>query len=174
MIISYPEAGRIINVHGFRGVVKAESWCDSPKVLAGLKTVYLKKDGAFCPVRVLAASVQKQFVLLTLEGVDSEEKANALRQTVLYAARDEILPGGKGHLLAELIGLPVRDADSSLPLGTLKDVLETAGGLVYAVTSTDGKEVLVPAVPAFVIREDPLDAVYLRPIPGMFTGEEEE
>ena len=30
----YLECGKIINTHGVKGVVKAESFCDSPKVLA--------------------------------------------------------------------------------------------------------------------------------------------
>ena len=43
----YLECGKIANTHGVRGAVLIESWCDSPAVLASLKTVYTEKDGTF-------------------------------------------------------------------------------------------------------------------------------
>ena len=173
MKTAYPEAGKVINIHGYRGVVKLECWCDSPKVLSGLKTVYLKEGDGFRPVKVLAASVQKQFVLMTLEGIDSEEKANALRQTVVYAAREDILGSSGKNLIADLISLPVKHADTGEPLGKVRDVLESGAGLLYLIAAENGKEVMVPAVPAFVVKEDPDDALYLRPIPGMFDTEDD-
>ena len=174
MKTTYPEAGKIINIHGYRGVVKLESWCDTPKVLAGLKTVYFREKDGFRPVRVLAASVQKQFVLMTLEGIDSEEKANALRQTVVYAAREDILGESGNNLIADLISLPVKDADTGKALGVVRDVLESGAGLLYLIAAENGKEVMVPAVPAFVVKEDPDDALYLRPIPGMFSEDNDD
>ena len=174
MKIAYPEAGKIINIHGYRGVVKLENRCDTPKVLAGLKTVYLKEGDGFRPVKVLAASVQKQFVLMTLEGVDSEEKANALRQTVVYAAREDILGDSGKNLISDLISLPVKHADTGESLGVVRDVLESGAGLIYLIEANDGKEVMVPAVPAFTVKEDPDDALYLRPIPGMFSEDNDD
>ncbi len=174
MKIAYPEAGKIINIHGYRGVVKLENLCDTPKVLAGLKTVYFKEGETYRPVKVLAASVQKKFVLMTLEGVDSEEKANALRQTVVYAAREDILGDSGKNLISDLISLPVKHADTGKTLGKIRDVLESGAGLIYLIEAENGKEVMVPAVPAFTVKEDPDDALYLRPIPGMFDGEDDD
>ena len=37
----YLECAIIINTHGVNGNVKLESLCDTPKVLAGLKRVFL-------------------------------------------------------------------------------------------------------------------------------------
>ena len=87
---AYLECGKIINTHGFRGTVKLESRCDSPYVLAELKTLWFEQGGVYLPRRVLHASVFRQFVLADIEGVDSEEKANALRNRVVYAAREDI------------------------------------------------------------------------------------
>ncbi|MBR5721361.1 MAG: 16S rRNA processing protein RimM, partial [Clostridia bacterium] len=39
----YIEAGRIINTHGVRGAVKAESWCDSPAVLKKMKRLFFRQ-----------------------------------------------------------------------------------------------------------------------------------
>ena len=40
--------------------------------------------------------------------------------------------------------------------------------LIYVLS---GGQALIPAVPAFVVRTDPDDAIYIRPIPGLL-GEE--
>ena len=55
----YLECGKIANTHGVRGDVLIESWCDSPEVLAALKTVYTEKNGTYTPIKVQKASVYK-------------------------------------------------------------------------------------------------------------------
>ena len=60
------EAGEIVNTHGVRGEVKILPWTDSAEFLAKFRTLYI--DGA--PVRVLAARVHKQTVLLPALSLD--------------------------------------------------------------------------------------------------------
>ncbi len=163
------ECGRIINTHGFRGTVKLESYCDAPEILAGLSTLYFKDKEGFRPVKVRHASVFRQFVLADLEGVDSEEKANRLRNTVAYAAREDLPIEEGDHFIVDLIGLPVKHADTGKVLGTLTDV-KTQSAVDLYVVRTDGGEHLVPAVSQFVIKIDCDDAVYIRPIPGLLDG----
>lgn len=164
----YLECGRVINIHGFRGTVKLESWCDSPEILAGLSTVWVARKEGYAPIRVKSASVFRQFVLMDLEGVDSEEKANAMRETVLYAAREELPLAEGDHFIADLIGLEVRDADSGERLGELCDVNTRGARDLYVVRTATG-DYMVPAVPEFVVRITE-DAVYIRPIPGLLDG----
>lgn len=166
---AYLECGKIINTHGFRGTVKLESWCDAPEILAGLDTLWLEKNGVYTPKRVLRASVFRQFVLMDLEGVATEEAANALRNTVVFAARED-LPLGEGDVfIVDLIGLPVKDADSGEILGELKDVNTRGAHDLYIVKTPTGEH-MVPAVPEFVVKIDTDDAVYIRPIPGLIDG----
>ena len=40
----YLEAGKVATAHGVRGDLRVESWCDSPKVLAELKCIYIGKE----------------------------------------------------------------------------------------------------------------------------------
>ena len=168
----YLQCGRIINVHGFRGDVKLESWCDDPEILADLETVYFLEDHRYRACRVLHASVFKQFVIAHLEGVDGEEAANALRGTVLYAAREDLpLPEG-GSFIVDLLDLPVKHADTGEVLGTLINV-ETRGAQELYLLRTARGEFYVPAVPAFIERVDIEDAVYIRPIPGLLGDGEE-
>ena len=170
---AYLECGKIINTHGFRGAVKLENRCDDPSVLASLKRVwFLEKDGSYRPCRVLHASVQKQFVIATLEGVNDEESANRLRETLIYAAREDIPVEEGSHFIVDLIGLPVKDADTGAVLGSVLDV-NTRGARDLYIVKTEKGEFMVPAVPAFVVKVDTDDAVYLRPIPGLLDGEAE-
>lgn len=169
---TYLECGKIINVHGFRGTVKLESWCDSPQVLASLKRVFLLKGEAYEEKKVLHASVFKQFVLADLDGVTNEQQANALRNTVLFAARED-LPLKKGsYFIVDMLGLPVKHADTNEQLGVLKNVTQNGAADLYYVETPFGER-LLPAVPEFVVRIDPEDAVYVRPIPGLLDGTEE-
>ena len=169
----YLECGKIINIHGFRGAVKLESRCDSPEVLAGLSQLWFCENGNYIPKRVLHASVFKQFVIAQLEGINDEEAANRQRGKVVYAAREDIpLPEG-GCFIADLIGLPVKHADTGDVLGTLIRVDSRPHADLYTVKTPYG-EALLPAVPQFVIRLDPEDAVYVRPIPGLLDGGAEQ
>ncbi len=168
----YLECGKIINLHGFRGDIKLESWCDSPAVLAGLPVLWFCENGEYRSRRVLHASVFRQFVIAGLEGICDEEAANRLRGAVVYAARGDLpLPEG-GHFIADLIGLPVRHADTGEVLGNLIRVDSRPHADLYTVQTPHG-EALLPAVPEFVIRTDPDDAVYVRPIPGLLDGGDE-
>ena len=51
--------GKIVNTHGFRGDVKAQSWCDDPEVITELKVIYRKIKNEFTEVKVTKASVHK-------------------------------------------------------------------------------------------------------------------
>ncbi len=165
----YLECGKIINTHGFRGTVKLESRCDSPEVLASLETLWFYTNGAYTPRRVLRTSVFRQFVLADIEGVESEEAANALRNTVVYAAREDIPIEEGDHFIVDLIGLPVRHADTGEEIGTLVDVNTNTARDIYIVRTAAGDH-MVPAVPEFVVRIDTEDGVYIRPIPGLLDG----
>lgn len=169
----YLEAGKIINIHGFRGAVKLESWCDSPGVLAELKTLWFRNGDSYFARRVLHASVFRQFVIAQLEGISGEEEANRLRGTVVYAAREDLpLPEG-GSFIADLIGLPIKHADTGEVLGELVRIDSRGHGDLYTVKTPRGEE-LFPAVAPFLIRIDVEDGIYVRPIPGLLDGGAEQ
>ena len=169
MKLAYLPCGKIINTHGFRGTVKLESWCDSPEVLADLPCLFFEARGEYTPVRIKKASVFRQFVLMDLEGVETEEAANALRNRVVYAAREDLPLEEGDYFIVDLLGIDVRDADSGELLGKLVDVNTHGARDLYIVRTASGDH-MVPAVPELVIKIDPEDAVYVRPIPGLLDG----
>ena len=166
---SYLECGKVINIHGFRGALKLESWCDSPEILAELKSLWFCENGNFVAKRVIHASVFKQFVIVQLEGINDEDTANRQRGKVVYASRDELPLEEGDFFIADLIGLPVKHADTEEVLGTLTYVDSRGHADLYTVKTANG-DALIPAVPEFVIKIDLDDGIYVRPIPGLLDG----
>ncbi len=164
------EIGKIINTHGVRGAVKVEPWCDSPSVLSSMKRVFFApnlKGEEFKLFKVKSGSVQKDKVLLTLEGIDDVDTAIQLKNTVIYVAREDIPIAEGSHLIADLIGLNIIDADSGKVYGTLSDVIQGGSGDIYDI-KTDKGNALMPAVKEFV-KEIRLDSgIYVTPIKGIF------
>ena len=161
------ECGKIVATHGLRGEVKVLPWCDGPEALVPIKTFYL--DGGNTPKRAERCRIQKNMVLLKLEGVDTPEAAQALRGRVLWLDReDDTLEEGQ-YYIQDLMGLVVEDAGTGEAYGTLSDVTETGANNVYHITFPDGKVQLIPAIPEVVLSID-LEAgkMYIRPLEGLF------
>ncbi len=173
MKAEYLECGRVNTAHGVHGALRVQSLCDNAGVLAALSTVYLReRDGRYTPCAVLSASYSGEVAILTLSGYTDRETALALRGRMLYAKREDIPVPPGACLIADMLGLPVIDAESGRVYGHLSDVQPSPASDLYEIRTPDGKTVLLPAVPAFLDRIDPDTGIYIRPIPGFF-GEED-
>ena len=116
--------------------------------------------------------VHKTLVLLKLEGIDTVEKADAMRNHILFLDRDDItLPEG-AHFIQDLIGLKVLDADTGKEYGNLTDVFQTGANDVYEITDKNGKKTLIPVIPIVVINTN-IDSgiIEIRPLEGLFQDE---
>lgn len=164
----YLECGMVRSPHGVRGILNVECWCDSPRVLAKQKRVYiLGRDGSYKEVRVISASPAPDRVLMGLEGIDSREAAQGYKNTVLYLHRDDI-PVPKGAMLiADMIGLPVVDFDTGRVYGEISDVRDGVRYKLYTV-KTDSGEVILPGVDEFIKEITEERGLLVRPIPGFF------
>lgn len=167
----YLECGKIVGTHGVRGTVRLECYCDSPQVLAKLRTMYVKeKDGGFRPFKVKASSVQKSMVLCSFEEIVSLEEAIPMKGTLLYADRGDFRLRKNDFFIADLLQLPVIDADTGEKYGVLKETLQPGAQDIYVVEEEDGKTFMIPVVPEFVARietEGDAAGIYVRLIEGM-------
>ena len=166
----YLECAIIINTHGVRGDVKLESLCDSPEVLASLERVFVLEGGKYREIEVKHASVFKQFVLATLDGVDDMDKAMAMKGTTLYAARDDFDLDEGDYFIADLIGLDVIDNVSGKKYGTLTDVINRGASDIYVIKTESGER-MMPAVEEFVKRVDLDEGVFVETIPGLLSDD---
>lgn len=168
----YLECGKICSPHGIRGILNVESWCDSPRVLAKQKRVFiLGRDGEYKEMKVISASPAQGKVLMGLEGIDSREAAQGYKNVVLYLHRGDI-PVPKGAMLiADMIGLPVVDFDTGRHYGEVKDVTDGVRYKLFTVVANDGKEVILPGVDEFIKEISAEGGVRVSLIPGFFDDE---
>ncbi len=166
------EAGQCVGTHGVRGEVKICPWCDSPDFLRSFTTLYLD-DAGKAALKVQRLRVHKNMVLGLFDGIDTVEKAQALRGRTVYISRAEAdLPEGQ-WFVQDLLGCKVKDVDSGAEYGTLTEVIPGAGANdVWAVKRANGETVLVPAIPSVVLETDvAAGVVRIRPLRGLFDGE---
>ena len=167
----YIECAKIINTHGCHGGIKLESWCNSPEELAALKRIFLLKDGAYEEYKLRRASVFKQFVVADLDGVTDMDQALALKNKTCYAKRADFHLGKDEYFIADLVGIPVIDADDGRVYGKVKELINRGASDIYVIDTPTG-EVMIPAVPVFIDHVDIKKGVFVRPIDGMFSSED--
>ncbi len=160
------EAGKIVTTHGIRGEVKIMPYTDTPELLAEFDRLFIGRDKQ--ELFIEHSRVFKSMVIAKIEGVDTPEDAEKLRNKVLFMHRDDLELDEDTYFIQDLIGVEVRDADTDFVYGKISDVMQTGANDVYVVTGGD-REYLVPAIPDVVISTD-IDAelMTIRPLDGLF------
>ena len=155
MLKQFLEAGKVVGMHGVRGEMRFDVWCDGADFLKKIKTLYLDADGKMA------------------DGVLTIEDAEKYRGRVLYFDRNDVhLDSGKAFV-EDVIGCAVYDADNTDVLyGTVTDVMKGVANDAWTVKDKNGKETLVPVIPSVVVKLDVENKkVYLRPLKGLFSDE---
>jgi 16S rRNA processing protein RimM len=160
--------GKVTRPHGVRGEMKvlpgegcSGAWCQ-------VREVWLGKDARTARARVLRrARPGGRGFILSLEGVDSVEAAEELRDVSLFVERAALPPPAKGEwYLEDLIGLRVEDPHGRV-LGELQAIFDNGAHEVYVVARA-GAEILVPGVEGVVLAIEPeAGRVVLDPPPGL-------
>ena len=167
---TYLECGKITSAHGVRGGLNVESWCDTPRVLATCKRIFLKNGEEYVERRIVSASVGGKFVIMNIDGLNSREGAQAMKNTVIYMHRDDVPVKRGAALISDMIDLPVIDIDSGRVYGTLSEVNDGVASKLYTVR-TEAGDVLLPGVPEFIKEIDTERGIFVRVIPGFFEDE---
>ena len=167
----YLECGKIINKRGIGGELKLECYCDSTSSIDGAKKLYGDDNGT-TSFDVVSIKNYKGFLYIKLAGIDSAEKADELRNKVLYVSRNDVKKSKESVFIADLIGLDVIDVDNGTVYGKITDVTNYGASDIYSVKSKSGVHML-PAVKDIVIKIDLNSGVYVKPIPGLFDEAEE-
>ena len=160
------ECGKIINTHGIRGGIKLECWCDTPEDLASLDQIYFSEGGSYVSHKVKKASVFKQFVLMEIDGICDIDAAMRLKGEVVYADREDIALEEGAYFIADIIGLPVIDADTGKEIGVLCDVMNLGASDIYTVKTEKGER-MIPAVPEFIKEVNTEKGIFVSLIEGM-------
>lgn len=154
----YLEIGKIVNTRGLKGEVKVVPWADYPEVFEEINFVYDKSENRYLIENV---KYQKENVILKLEGIDSIECAQKLKNSILYVRKDT-LPDldSDTFFVADLIGLDVFDENDAF-LGKISDVITAGGADVYIIKNEGAKDLLLPALKE-VVNEINLDEGFVK------------
>jgi 16S rRNA processing protein RimM len=138
--------GQIVGVFGVRGELKVQIETDFPERFKTLKRVFIDAE----EWEVEQGRLHNELALIKLKGIDTPERAQALGHQVIEVALGDaaLLPTGK-YFWYQIIGLRVETTNSEA-LGNVTEVLRTGANDVYVVTASEGKEILLPAIPQVV------------------------
>lgn len=148
------EIGKIVNTHGLRGEIKVVYWTDYAEVFEEIQSVFIDKKGNVEEYKIKNVKYQKNNIILKLEGIDSIEDAEKLKNKVLSTSREQLgeLEDG-AYYIADLIGISVYD-DSNNLIGKISDVLQTGSNDVYVVKREGAKDLLLPVIDDVVLNID--------------------
>ena len=86
-------------------------------------------------------------VLMKLEGINTVEEAETLRQSYLLVDREKEEPLEEGvYYIVDLLGLEVYTEEEKL-LGKVEDIFNTGSNDIYVVKDELGKQILLPGIP---------------------------
>lgn len=151
---TFVSIGRIVRPHGIRGEVKVTPLTDWPERLKEYSSLYMEKgEGCGKWMEIEKGRVQGNQVVLKISGIDDRKGAESLRGAELKIQGDKITPPPEGsYRIFDLIGLEVTTT-AGKRIGSVVDILRMPAQDVYVVDA-DGREVLIPAVKAFIKRVD--------------------
>lgn len=160
--------GTLTRPHGIKGEICVDWYADSPDLLRG---VIFLQAGNETPRRVEGARVRehKGQPLITLSHVPDRTAAETQRGVRILIPREALPPLDDDEVyLNDVLGLAVVDHDTNAALGVLEHVEFTAGHDLWSIRTSDGREILFPAVAEFIVSFD-LEAgeVRVSPPPGL-------
>ncbi|MDD2648075.1 MAG: ribosome maturation factor RimM [Eubacteriales bacterium] len=130
--------GVVAKPQGIRGEVKVMPAADEPELFCELDRVFVKSGEDYVSYPIEASRVNGGIVYLFLEGVDSRDKAEAIRDAELYALRSEMPPCEEGRVyICDLIGCKAV-GESGRELGTLTDVIQNGAADIYVFKDEKG------------------------------------
>jgi len=136
------EIGKIVKTSGFKGRLKALSYCESAETLETLKGVFVGEDiDHVSSFNARIINIKGGSFSLDLEGVETLETASKLVGRYVFVP-SETLPDGE-YYWKDIIGLDIVTEDGR-KLGRITDILPTGSNDVY-VCSSGEEEILIPA-----------------------------
>lgn len=150
----YLEIGQIVNTFGIKGQVKVVPFTDDITQFDTLKQIYIEKRKNLELFEIEKSNYHKNMMILKLKGIDTPEQAESLRNCYIKINRKDArkLPEGT-YFIVDLIGLDVYTDEEKL-LGTLEDIYNAGSSDIYVVRTSEGKQILLPAIKDVIKKVD--------------------
>ena len=144
--------GQFGAAHGVKGEVRLKSYTEEPLAIANYGPLATKTGRL---IRFTSLRVQKDMLIVRVEGVDDRTGAEQLVNLQLFAEREALgTPQDEDEFFhADLLGLAARTEDGRL-VGTVSGLFDFGAGDIVEVTPADGKPLLLPFTKAVAVEID--------------------
>lgn len=140
--------GRIVGVHGVRGMVKIHSECRPREAIFRYRRflTFSRTGETPLPLNLVNGRQQGQGLVAAFEELTDRDQAQALRGYQLAVPREDLpaLQDGE-YYWTDLVGLEVVNTSGAL-LGYVRELFETGANDVLVVRA-DKQDILIPFVP---------------------------
>ncbi len=151
----YLVVGFLRRPHGVKGEILMDVHTDFPERLKVGVTLFIGEE--HLPMQLASRRPHSTGWLVRFRGLDTPEQVGRYRNTWVYVRTADRPPLAAGEYYHhQLLGSSVV-TDQGQPLGTLVEILETGANDVYVVRDAEGRETLLPAIPAVILDIRPAD-----------------
>jgi len=149
----YLVVGFLRRPHGVQGEIIMDLHTDFPERLRSGRELFVGEEHKLMTVE--GARPHAKGMLIKFKGVETPEEAGQFRNQWVYVRASDVpsLPAGKIYQ-HELFGFEVVDENGN-GLGELVEIIETGANDVYVVRDSNGREILLPAIPSVILDLDP-------------------
>jgi len=154
------ELGRVLRSHGLDGSLLVALHSDDPTNLIAARELRLAGEPGTIPFRVVHAESAGQGpggrarVRLELAGLENRERAQLFAGAAVLVAEAGLQPLPEGEFYwRDLLGLRALGRDGA-ELGTLVEIVPTAGADVFVLRRPSGPDLLLPATDALILKVD--------------------
>lgn len=138
--------GRFIKPHGIKGEISAATDLDIDS-LQNLSCIFICIDGLYVPFFISGLRERSQgAMLVTIEDIDTQQKAAALASKEFFAKSDELTDDDDdpdGLYIEDLVGYTLHDNDRLI--GKVVDYDDSTANVLLLVENADGKILHIPA-----------------------------
>lgn len=160
--------GRISSAVGLKGEVKVTLYSRDSVNLKEGKNLLLKRAKEVVETTCEKVRLQNNQPIAKFSEVDDRNAAEFLKGMEVFISEDQLeeLPEGE-HYVRDIVGYDVYDLTTKSVIGKLNDVIQNTAQSVLDVKSDEGKQILIPAVDAFMRGiDDEKETIKVELIPG--------
>lgn len=159
---AYLLVGILRRTHGVKGEMLMDLTTDFPERIRPHKVLFIGESHK--PMTVKSVRKANRQIIIAFEGYHDCDQAAELRNQNVFVKTSELpkLPKGE-YYHHELIGLTAITEDGQ-KLGKLEEIIQTGANEVYVIRSSDGSEILLPAIKEVILEIHPeLGEMLVRP-----------
>ncbi len=142
------DIGRVLKPRGIKGEFKVQTYSDNSQRFQKLKTIKI----AGIEYAVEKKYLEGVFAYFKVEGIDTPEQVDALRNKSVYVKREQLpKPENGRYYIVDMLGVDVIVGGEKI--GELVDILQYGSADVYVVNTADG-QISFPALKALIKEVD--------------------